>query len=136
MRILFSAHLHLPPRAGPVHHHVCARGHTDGRVPSGSNFANNPPKIHANDMWGSSVGLLFSTVKDMAAARNNPASLAQLPPADLLAVELAAPWTRSSRTAYKTRPPPLPITRKPPWHIEHRVRERENSCCRGGGKLG
>jgi hypothetical protein len=89
--IFFSAHLHLPPRVGPVHHPGCAHGHTDGRVPSGGNLANNPPKIHGNDMWGPSVGLLFSTVMDMAAARNNPASLAQLPPADLLVVELAAP---------------------------------------------
>lgn len=41
-------------------------------------------------MWGPSVELLFSTVTDMAAARNNPANLVQQPPADL-AVEPVAP---------------------------------------------
>jgi hypothetical protein len=43
------------------------------------------------------------------------ASLAQLSPADLLAVEPATPpGLDPRRTAYKTRPPPLSITRKPP----------------------
>jgi hypothetical protein len=76
-------------------------------------------------MWGPSVRLLFSIVKDMATALNNPASLAQLPPADLLAVEPMAPGLDPRGTAYKTRAPPLPITRKPPWRIKHRVRDVE-----------